>query len=331
MQFNAPHSLKVFLNCGGAFFIFMKKILFVFIIFNCSLIFGREISVAIRPFISYNNDTVSYSIYDEEGQNLVSKLDWEALYLFKPGIEAGLSFKNWSLNFSGAIAIPAECGIMYDSDWYTPKIKTNLAKSRLDADLCYDLKIQLSHRFFLPKGFCVAPLIAYNYSHSVFRAKDTVSWCGDSGHTGLYYDVPWNNEQAVKVSKFGIDFFNDTSIFFIGAGLEKVFGKWQLEAEALVSPFIYISSIDHHLNNYGGRYFLLIQKGWFSAFNLNLNCTYSIDKKNSLYMAPAFSYCKETRGVFYFGQKESDEKLCDQPCGFSFVKFSLKIGWEFIF
>lgn len=309
----------------------MKKILFVFLLFNCSLLFCRDFSFSIRPFISYNNDTVTYSIYDEEGVDLVSKLDWKALYLFKPGIEAELSFKNLSLNVSNAFAIPAECGQMFDSDWYTPKIKTNLAKSRLDTDFCYDLKVQLKYKFFLQNDFDVSPVIAWNYSRSVFRGYDTVSWCGDSGHTGLYYDVPWNHEQAVKVTKFGIDFFNDTSVFFIGAKLGKSFEKWQLEFEALLSPYISVSSIDHHLNNYGGRYFLLKQEAFFSSFNLALSGAYNINKTNTVYLAPEFSYCKEIRGVFYFGQKALADKLCDQPCSFNFAKFSLKIGWEFNF
>ncbi len=304
----------------------MKKFLFLLLFINCSFLFGENLPLRISPFVSYNNDTITYSIYD--GPKLNSQLDWETPYLFKTGLKFSFDFNNLILDFSNAAAIPVKCGTMYDSDWYTENIKTNLSKHNLHAGFCYDLDITLKYRFELENLFSILPLISFNYSHSSLKAQKGIGWCGDTGHTQLIKDYPWDSEYAVKVNKFGIDFYNNTFIFFIGAGLEKSLGSLQFGINAQVSPYIYVSSIDHHLNDGDGRYYLLLQSAWFSCFNLELPCSYMINDKNKLCIIPKYSYCKEIKGVFYSGKEKVRSNRSDQPCSFNFSKFALCIAWE---
>ena len=304
----------------------MKKFFFLLLFLNCSFLFGENLSLRISPFFSYNYETLTYSIYD--GSKLNSQLDWTSPYLFKTGINFSLSFNNFILDLSNAAAIPAKCGTMYDSDWYTENIKTNLSKHNLHAGFCYDFDVNLKYRVELKNRFSILPQISFNYSYSSYYAQKGIGWCGDTGHTQLTRDYPWDSEYAVKTNKFGIDFFNNTFIFFVGTGLEKSLGNFQFRFDAQISPYIYVSSIDHHLDSGDGRYFLLLQNAWFSCFNFDLYCTYNINQKNRILIIPKYCYCKEIMGVFYSGKEKVRSKRSDQPCSFNFSKFALCLAWE---
>ena len=304
----------------------MKKFFFLLLFLNCSFLFGENFSLRISPFFSYNNDTITYSIYD--GPKLNSQLDWTSPYLFKTGINFSLGFNNFILDLSNAAAIPAKCGTMYDSDWYTENIKTNLSKHNLHAGFCYDLDIIFKYQFELNNSFSILPQVSFNYSYSSYYAQKGIGWCGDTGHTQLTKHYPWNSEYAVKVNKFGIDFFNNTFILFLGAGLEKSLGNFLFGFDVQISPYIYVSSIDHHLDSGNGRYYLLLQSAWFSCFSLDLSCTYCINQKNKISVIPRYCYCKEIMGVFYSGKEKIRSNRSDQACSFNFSQLSLCISWE---
>ena len=304
----------------------MKKFFFLLLFLNCSFLFGENLSLRISPFFSYNYETITYSIYD--GPKLNSQLEWESPYLFKTGINFSLGFNNFILDLSNAAAIPAKCGTMYDSDWYTENIKTNLSKHNLHAGFCYDFDVNLKYRVELKNRFSILPQVSFNYSYSSYYAQKGIGWCGDTGHTQLTKDYPWDSEYAVKVNKFGIDFFNNTFILFLGAGLEKSLGNFLFGFDVQISPYIYVSSIDHHLDSGDGRYYLLLQSAWFSCFNFDLSCTYCINQKNKISIIPKYCYCKEIMGVFYFGKEKVQSKRSDQPCSFNFSKLSICISWE---
>ena len=303
----------------------MKKHFVLILILNCSLLYSLDLRFSVQPFISYNNDTFIYSIYD--GPYINSQLEWKSSYLFKLGINTEINYKNLIFDISNAAAIPLNCGTMYDSDWFTENIKTDLSKSDLKADFCYDLELNLKYRFELKNNYSIVPNISFNYSYTSLKADNTIGWCGDRSHTGLSEDYPWNSEYAVTVNKYGIDFYNHTIIFFCGCGIEKKINKFQINFDAAISPYIFISTIDHHLNNSKGRYFLLMQEAFFSAVNLELTCSYNITEKNRLCITPAFYYCPEIRGVFYLGKEKAKNNLADQPCSFSFNKFSITISY----
>ena len=307
----------------------MKKFFFALFFLNCSFLFCHVFSFSLAPFFSYNNNTLTYSIYD--GTKLNSQLDWKSPYMLSTGLQTNFQYNNLILNISNAAAIPMKSGNMFDSDWYTPGIKTNLSKSDLYTDFCYDLKIELKYRFEIPKDFSILPTFSFSYSYSSLNAKNTIGWCGDTGHTNLNQDYPWDSEYAVTVKKEGIDLINNIYQFYCGIQIEKDLNNFQLAFATSISPYIYISSIDHHLNNLGGRYYLLLQEAFFPSFYFDLFCNYKLNSKNSIFLKPSFCFCPEIKGTFYFGKTKSEEALVDQPCTFNFSKFSITLGWSFSF
>ena len=306
----------------------MKKFFIALLFLKCSVLFCHDFSFLVTPFFSYNNNTLTYSIYD--GPKLNSRLDWETPYLLNAGLQTDFHYNNLILNISNAAAIPLKSGNMFDSDWYTEGIKSSLSKSDLYTDFCYDLKIEFEYRFKLPKDFSILPTISFNYSYSSFNAKNTIGWCGDTGHTNLNQDYPWDSEYAVTVKKEGIDLVNNLYIFFFGIQIEKQFNNFKFDFATAISPYIYISSIDHHLNNLGGRYYLLLQEAFFSSYSFDLSCSYKINSKNTIFLKPSYCFCPEIKGVFYSGKTKSEDALIDQPCSFNFSKFSIKLGWTLL-
>ncbi|MCR4733481.1 MAG: omptin family outer membrane protease [Treponema sp.] len=270
---------------------------------------------------------IRYKVYD--GTKLNSQLDWDASYLFKTGARFQFNYKNLILNTSNLFALPFECGYMYDSDWYTEGIKTNYAKRTLSTDLYYDLNIELKYKFIFNHNFSIIPIISYNFCYISFRSAGTIAYCGDSAHTGLFDDYPWDSEYAVQVEQYGIDVLNKISIFYLGSDLEKNIDNFTFGLKMLVSPFIYISSLDHHLNASGGRYYLLIHRALFYSFNMNLSCSYMINKKNELILSTNFSYLPDITGYFYMGKEKNADNLASGT-KFSFTKFSVNLGWRIV-
>ena len=220
-------------------FLFMKKVFILVILLNCSELFCSDFSFSVRPFFSYNNDILTYSIYD--GTKLNSRLDWKTPYLFKAGVNLSFMPGKWIIDISNAAAIPLQCGTMADKDWYTENIQTNLSLHNLTPDFCYDLKIKLQYQFNLKNDWTLLPGAAFYYSYSSLRGAGGKGWCGDSAHTGLFYDIPWNDEAAVQVQKFGIDLINRISTVLVGIGVRKNLDRWKLSSNLYVSPYIYIS------------------------------------------------------------------------------------------
>ena len=177
--------------------------------------------------------------------------------------------------------------------------------------------------------FSIFPIFAYNYSYSSFKGEYLSCWTGRAIYTGLTDDYPWNSDVAVKVKRGPIDLDNNISVFFLGMGVEKVFNRFQLNLDIYLSSFVFISSIDHHLNDYNdGEYYLLEQKAFFPSMKIDFSCAYIINKKNKLIFTPDLSMCRKIMGVIYSGKERDEDLLFDQACSFRFYKFSFTLGWE---
>lgn len=307
----------------------MKKIFFLLLFIITIPIFALDFSFSVEPNFSFNNDSLTYKIYD--GTRVNSQLDWNASYLFKAGIGLNFEIENLIVSNANLFSLPLKCGIMYDSDWYTEGIKTNLSVHDLQTDFCYDFSLDLKYRFSVPQNFYFYQVLSLKNFYSQFRAKEGTGWCGDMAHTGLDEDHPWNSEFNVCVEKNGINLDNTISAFFLGLEIQKDFDRFFFDVAFLTAPFVYISSLDHHLNAEGGRYYLLIQNAFFSCYEVDIKSGIHLNKKNVLKFSTDLSFSPELKGVLYFGKKRSNEELADETASFSLKKSSVSVIWNIIF
>lgn len=290
----------------------------------------------------YCKQKLEYSIIDDVLHKENSRLEWEADYLFKLGVAGDLQIKNLDIFCSASFPLPLECGKMYDSDWRTTGIRTNLSKSDLfinsgiDAVLGIKYNFEISRKWDLGKSntdfhFNISPLVNITNSFIKLEAKNTIGWCGDRGHTHLDRDYSWDSEYAKKVKKYGIDLTNNITSIFCGVEFSAVVKDIQVNAGFLISPYTYILSIDHHLNKEEGTFYQLVQKAYFKTMELYAAAGYSINKRNQLSLSVDYSFCPTINGDFYYGWFQIENILADETSRFSFSKFSLSLSWQIIF
>ena len=75
---------------------------------------------------AYSHEKYEYSLIDVKGKEN-SRLEWEADYLFKLGLRGAFKYQSFEVFASALFPLPFDCGKMYDSDWRTEGIKTNLS------------------------------------------------------------------------------------------------------------------------------------------------------------------------------------------------------------
>ncbi len=306
-----------------------KSLLILFLLLNSFSVFGTEFLFSVEPQISYNNEQLSYSIYD--GTKLNSELDWNSSFLFKSGSAFQFEFNKIILRTLFLFNLPLKNGKMYDSDYYTDGVKTNLSIGDLYTDFGFDSNLQIQYKFSLPNNFFVSPLISLNYSYIQLQCKNNIGFCGDTSHTDLLDDVPWDSENAKRVNKYGIDLNTNITSICLGTQIKKIIHDFHVGLTTYFAPFTYISSLDHHNNAEGGRYYLLIQQGFFSEFAVSLGVGYFINNHNSINLSLNSSFCPGINGIFYFGQEKDDDMIADQTCKFEFYKFAINFLWKISF
>ena len=307
----------------------MKKLFVVgFVFFFSFLVFAEEgFSLAVEPCISYNNNTITYKIYDPSGP-INSQLDWESQYLIKAGVGALAVFNKVTLDGLLLFDIPSKTGVMFDSDWYTVGLKTNLSKSELFAGFGCDFKLEFKYDFSLPADFFVSPVVSLQNYYSTFNAKNTIGWCGDTAHTQLDQDYAWDSEYSKKVKKYGIDYYYENVIFLSGVQLQKRWGDFSLKIKALVSLYDYVLSVDHHLNKKEGTYYQLIQKSILNVQEYSVSGAWSINEKHSFNLSFSYSFCPERPADFYLGYYKTDNIIADETAGLEFSRMSVNVGWQ---
>lgn len=287
----------------------------------------------------YCNQKLEYSIIDNDLHKVNSKLEWESDYLFKLGLGGDLQFKNIDFFCVASFPLPLECGKMYDSDWRTVGIKTNLSKSDLFINSGIDATLGIKYNFEISCSgdlatsnndfhFYISPVVNITNSFIKLEAKNTIGWCGDRGHTHLDRDYSWDSEYAKKVKKYGIDLTNNITSVFCGVEASAVYNALQAKAGFLISPYTYILSIDHHLNKEEGNFYQLAQTAYFKTLEFYASTGYSINQKNQLVLSADYTFCPTINGDFYYGWFQIENILADETSSFAFSKLSLCLSWQ---
>ena len=307
----------------------IKKIIFttaLFVIAHSA--FAEPLSVIVEPVVSYNRETFEYSIY-EFGDRLNSRLEWYEDYLFKTGVGITLQKNKMSFPTMLCFNLPFQCGTMYDSDWYVQDLKTNRSKGDLHSRLGFDFSTGFEYTIELAKNFSVIPMISIGNSYKKLIVKNNIGLCGDRGHTKLDYAVSWDDPQAKRVRKYGIDLFYNATNIYLGAGLQKQLGPVILQGRAEVSPFTYLICVDHHLGKEGGSYCQLIQTVDFYRFGLNAE--YKLNDTSSFALYTSYSFSPTRQGDYYFGYFKIENIKADEKVTMSSTNLSIKLLYRILF
>lgn len=288
------------------------------------LIFNASVTTA------YSHEKYEYSLIDVKGKEN-SRLEWEADYLFKLGLRGAFKYQSFEVFASALFPLPFDCGKMYDSDWRTEGIKTNLSIHDFAVKFGCDAMLGIKYNFELGTditAITISPILAISNSYISFAGKKGIGWGADIAHTGLPRDYSWDSEYAVKVKKFGIDFTSNSTSALLGVEVSKNFGGLFASAGILTSPYTFILSVDHHLNREEGNYYQLVQNAFFKVWDFYAATGYSVNSKNTLLLFADFSLCSSTPGYFYVGYYKIENTLVEETSRFSFSKLSFNLSWQ---
>ncbi len=323
---------------GRLFFImsnYFKKFLLsslIFLFAGTNLLFASNVhpeksesKLFLLPLISYSNNSTVYNIYDTDG-NLNSRLEWQEKYNF--GLGAGLLFEHRQLFFKAGVvfSLPFECGSMYDSDWRTIGLKTNLSKGALFSSFGTTVDMQIGWNFLLKNSFYISPLVCLRERFSIVKAKNLIGYCGDTYHTGLSKDISWDDPKAKKVRKYGIDLYSSLTCFFSGLRIGKAFDKLDFNLSFLISPLSLFLCIDHHLNKEEGSWYQLSQKTIVLDFETAVE--YDISQNLAFNASLNYNFCPDRPGDFYFGYFAVENIKADEGCSLKFSTFNLNLGFK---
>ena len=282
---------------------------------------------------AYSSEKYEYSLIDVTGKEN-SRLEWQADYLFELGLKGAIKYGSLEFFASALFPLPLDCGKMYDSDWRTEGIKTNLSIHDLAVKFACDARLGIKYNFDLgrdKKAITISPIFAISNSYLSLAGQKGIGWGGDIAHTGLTRDYSWDSQYAVKVKKFGIDFTNNTTSVLLGLELSKSCRNVFVNAGLLSSPYTFMLSVDHHLNTGEGNYYQLVQRAFFRSWDFYAATGYFINSKNLLIFKTDFSFCPRTSGEFYVGYYKIENNIVEETSRFSFSKFSLNLSWQITF
>ena len=293
-------------------------------------IFHFDVSV----FSGVRSGSITKSIYLENTDTKVSRLDWEEKPVFLAGLKTDFTIWKFESDFRFSFGFPLSCGSMYDSDWNLDGIKKTYTISECNILQNFDASINLS--FHTPEfsAFRIDPSIEIQYLFKNFKAHDGYGWYGGQEHAKIPrgYDVAWDDPLARKAKKIrDIDYYRHTVLTFFGVkGTFFASQKLTFQAEFFISPFSYNYSLDTHYRSEENTHYLDIQTGSFAKYKINLKSQYKLNRYFAVFTDVSILSGKEEYGDLYSDvYSDNLTKFSSQPTGSSMHSVEFNAGIKF--
>ena len=293
--------------------------------------YGEPVSFFVTPQTEIMFSRQGEFIFSASGKKLVSYLEWQTSPLVYAGLEAGLDTPAGIFRTDADIAIPADCGKMYDSDWNYSGVKTTYSIHQNHAELNYKLSAGYSYPFSL-KSFKIEPGVSFLYTHDFFHAHDGYGWYGGENYSKNGVDNSWDSEFARKAKKlYPIDFKRTTYFAFAGIDFSWLpVDSFSLNLGFAVSAYTNSHTQDCHFGKPGTQNDFILnetQESFFDRFQTHLSVDWQFRKNLSFFASANWLYGGLVKGLLY-----DDDVLVTQPSGSTINSLSVKTGIKiFIF
>ncbi len=219
----------------------------------------RDTSYALGISTVFLNGEGKEYVYDPEVDGTkVSDLRWESEKVWLLGGHLTVQYKGWlTLNAGLWEKLSASTGTMTDDDWNAveglwgskdPRFQTNFSESKSDITeaSAYDLNGSISVMKFRQNNIHVRGLLGYK--------KETWEWEASDGYWIYIEELIEPFEQGVigigtagNLEGVGIRYKHETTIPYIGVGIDFRGQRMGLEVHALYSNRVEIKATDDHL------------------------------------------------------------------------------------
>ena len=282
----------------------------VILIFSCFSILGwssEQIKWSLSPSFGLINGKIGEYLYSSMNDRLLSYLEFNENTL--PYISLGTKISHKNSNFIADVQyrIPAQCGLMTDSDWKIQNIKTNYGIFNNYTDYKnFNFNLGYGFCFNLGSRFYIQPQIQLMYRHYSFYTDIGYGWYGNN--------CAWNEPEATYYPKLShINLIMQNYSLFIGIDFEYVMDKVKFKFNAATSPLMINYAIDFHAddnkntNNIHSTYTKQISS--FYAYKTGVVLEYKLSNKSSLTTGFDCLMTLVTKGPTGIDYNEPDEKF----------------------
>lgn len=255
----------------------------VIFLFSCFSGLGwssEQIKVSLLPSFGLINGKVSEYLYSSMNDRLLSCLEFKENTLPYASLTTQISFNNSNFTAEMQYKIPAQCGLMTDSDWKIKNVKTNYGIFNNYTDYKnFNFNLGYGYSFNLDNGFTIQPQIQLMYNHYSFYTDIGYGWYGNN--------CAWNEPEATYYPKLShINLIMQNYSLFMGIDFEYVMNKVKFKFNAATSPLMINYAIDFHAddnkntNNIHSTYTKQISS--FFAYKTGVALEYKLSNKSSL-------------------------------------------------
>lgn len=239
----------------------------------------------------------------------VSRLVWEMKPLWYFGLLGGTKLGNFEaqIEFNGALSLRS--GRMFDYDFTTDGTLTTYSVHEETAVHSAQTSIGLNYALFRTKNVDLKTAVEVFYSYNSFTARNGYGWYG----MNLPEDDPGNCFYEPG-RLYGIDYSRHSFYTFAGIAAELRSGPhWGFTFELMMSPFAYISGLDHHLNASEGTHYMEVQYALFKAMKSSFGIYVNFGTMRASLTCSGLVQSLQ-KGTLYHDYWSENLSRSDQPC-----------------
>lgn len=283
------------------------------------------------------------------GYYKISELVYDIFPAWYFGVNAGMRYKRFGLNFYSKFFVPEKCGQLTDSDWQndakygngdtTTKTDysehTLLLQANAGGMAGFDLELQADYKFYPTDFLTLSPLLSFNAQYISFHAKDGMGYYGkkDDRKRIIY---PYDDIDHRNVEDFnGKPVINyDVYNLFLWSGVKADFFPCNWAVISLASELALYSIMfdyDYHITN--GKYFFDITNSILFAFRQTIKAELKVKKNLFICQKTVFLFTGQSEGKSYAKLKKDDayKQNVNSKAGGQMIcvdlELSLKFSW----
>lgn len=280
-------------------------------------------------------------VYDPELDGMkVSDLRWESENVWLLGGHITMQYKNW-LTFNAGLwkRASASTGTMTDDDWNAveglwesndPRFQTNFSESKSDLTegSTYDINGSISVMKFRQNNVHVRGLIGYKEETWEWEASDGY-WIYIEELIEPFEDGIVGIGTAGNLEGVGIRYKQETTIPYIGVGIDYQGRLIGLEVHALYSDRVEIKATDDHLERHLRTVDSLSDGKYWS---IGVNTKWTISPKLALAGTVEYEEIQTTKGdsKWSFYEEDVEETVNDGAgAGYQATAFTFSVIYTF--
>lgn len=321
---------------------FMKTVFLAFLTMLVPVVSYAGTVFSVSPHAGFAYGGMNKYIFSSKAEQKLSCLEWETKPLWTAGLNLDVEKENFGVLLAFDYGLPADCGKMYDSDYYynNEYPQGNVCNYSIsDNEALKNINTEIGFYFRFGSGTCleIIPRVGAQYTFDSFVSKNGHGWYGRDAYSKTGKNEPWDSDAAIKVRILGVEYYRHTLYTWLGCQLRTGFfateygNRLNLDFAFYLSPFTYTSAMDHHLSKKGNDYHQQeIEYSHFTRIRWNFGAEYKLNGRLSLLLDSDWIYGSLEKGNTYSDKNNSTGKVkISQKTGADVFQYRMNLGFRY--